>query len=208
MLDISCLVSPIPGHAFFEQAQLEGLLGDDLFQLLGLALEVFDLAAGRRPCHVRSEPAFASFQKLLRPAVVQAFGDTFAAAELGDGDFAAQTVEDDADLLLGRILFAGGPADLTSSSDGVSGVLDFCRLPTVQRVTMSPKSSIPQAANSISQVLMSDTPSRDQRAFSTSKIPFQTIDPSLQSHFANTVCGRGCVHWLGGAYTLAALIGC
>ena len=31
-LDISCLVSPIPGHAFFKQAQFEGLLGDDFFQ--------------------------------------------------------------------------------------------------------------------------------------------------------------------------------
>ncbi len=39
-------VSPISGHAFFEQTQFEGLLGDNFFQLEGLALEVFDLAGG------------------------------------------------------------------------------------------------------------------------------------------------------------------
>src|SRR4051812_28045448 len=58
-------VSPIPGDAFFEQAQLEGLLGDDLFQLLSLALEVFDLAAGRRPCRVRRPDAACRLRGIL-----------------------------------------------------------------------------------------------------------------------------------------------
>ena len=36
------------GHTFFEQAQLESLLGDDFFELLGLAAESLDLVAGYR----------------------------------------------------------------------------------------------------------------------------------------------------------------
>lgn len=36
-------------------------------------------------------------------------------------------------------------------------VLDFCLMPTPQGVTMSSKSSVPQAANSVSQVMMSDS---------------------------------------------------
>lgn len=39
---------------------------------------------------------------------------------------------------------------------GVPGVLDLCLMATAQVVTMSPKSSDPQGANSVSQVLMSD----------------------------------------------------
>ena len=80
----SCFVSPIRDHAFFEQAQLERLLGNDLFQLLGLALEVLDLAAGRSAGRVAGEPALAGFEELLRPTVVEALGDAFAAAEFGD----------------------------------------------------------------------------------------------------------------------------
>jgi len=48
MRDTSCLVSPIPGHAFFEKAKFEGLLDNNLFQFLGLALEILNLTTGRR----------------------------------------------------------------------------------------------------------------------------------------------------------------
>ena len=41
--------------------------------------------------------------------------------------------------------------------DGVSCVLDFCLVPTLQQATMSPKSSVPQAASFVSQVPMSDS---------------------------------------------------
>ena len=37
------MVSPIPGHAFFEQPQFECLLGDNLLQVLRLAPELLDL---------------------------------------------------------------------------------------------------------------------------------------------------------------------
>jgi hypothetical protein len=37
------LVAPIPDHTFLEQAQFEGLFGDDLFQVLRFAAESLDL---------------------------------------------------------------------------------------------------------------------------------------------------------------------
>ena len=103
MRGASCFVAPIPDHAFFEQAQFERLLGDDFLQLLGLALEILDLVAGRGPRGVAGEPPLAGFQELLRPAVIEALGNAFAPAQLGDRVLAAQAVQDDADLLFGRV---------------------------------------------------------------------------------------------------------
>ena len=45
MREASCLLSPIPDHAFFEQPQFERLLGDNLLQVLRLAPELLDLIA-------------------------------------------------------------------------------------------------------------------------------------------------------------------
>ena len=140
------------------------MLGDNLLQLPGLALEVFDFAGCGRPSRVAGETPLAGFEELFRPAVVQALGDALPAAEFGNRGLAAQAVEDDADLLLGRILLrVARRMSRTSRSDGVSGVLDFCLMPTPQGVTMSPKSSVPQAASFVSQVLMSDSPQNRQQ---------------------------------------------
>ena len=46
MRGISCLVVPIPGHAFFKQAEFERLFGDDFLQIAGFATQVFDLVGG------------------------------------------------------------------------------------------------------------------------------------------------------------------
>jgi hypothetical protein len=46
--DISFLAVPIRDHAFFEQLQFQGLLGDDFLQRLGLS-QVLDLAARAVP---------------------------------------------------------------------------------------------------------------------------------------------------------------
>ena len=58
----------------------------------------------------------------------------------------------------------------TSRSDGVSGVLDLCLMSTPQVVTMSPKSSVPQAASFVSQVLMSDRRKKKKRSFSRPRL--------------------------------------
>ena len=67
----SFLASPIPDHAFFEQAQFQGLLGDDLLQRLGFPAQVFDLAAGCRSRCVACKAPFSGLQELLRPSVIQ-----------------------------------------------------------------------------------------------------------------------------------------
>ena len=47
MKGISFAVFPIPDHAFFEQSQFEGLLGDNFLEVLRFAPELLDLV-GRR----------------------------------------------------------------------------------------------------------------------------------------------------------------
>ena len=43
---------------FFEQAQFEGLFGNDFLQLLGLALQIPDLIAGRCASGVAGQPKY------------------------------------------------------------------------------------------------------------------------------------------------------
>src|SRR4029450_1228185 len=154
----SCLVSPIRDHAFFEQAQFERLLGDDFFQLLGLASEIFDFVAGRGAGGIPGQTPLAGLEGLFRPAVVKALGNAFAAAELGDRVLAAQAVKDDADLFLGRVTLPRRPADALDDLFGrqVGGVGFLSHLRSLG-ATMSQKSSIPQAAKSVSRVLMADS---------------------------------------------------
>jgi len=120
MRDISCLVAPILAHAFFEQREFERLLGDDLFQFAGLTPQVLDFVRGRGARLVTGEAALAGFKEFLRPAVVQAFCDALAAAQLRDRDFAAKAVENDSDFFFRRILLAvARRMSRTRRSDGL-----------------------------------------------------------------------------------------
>ena len=69
---------------FFEQAQVQGLLGDDLLQRPGFPAQVLDLVAGRRTRGIPGQPSLAGFQKLLRPVVIQALGDALSPTQLRD----------------------------------------------------------------------------------------------------------------------------
>src|SRR5271163_1116495 len=75
MRNISCLVSPIRNHAFFEQAVFEGEIGDDLLQGLRLAPKVLHLVGGCSARRVAGEAPFTGLQELLRPAIVHRRGD-------------------------------------------------------------------------------------------------------------------------------------
>jgi hypothetical protein len=68
MRGASCLVSPSPDHAFFEQPQFERLLGDNFLQVLRLTPELLDLIGRRSPCRVAGEPALAGLATLKRVA--------------------------------------------------------------------------------------------------------------------------------------------
>ena len=55
--------------------------------------------AGRLTGRVAGKALLAGFQKLLRPAVIQAFRDTLAAAQRGNTLLSPKSLQDDADLL-------------------------------------------------------------------------------------------------------------
>ena len=139
------MVSPIPDHAFFKQAQLEGLLGDDLFQVTCLAAQISDLAAGGFPCRIAGKAPFPGLEELLGPTVIEAFRDPFAAAKLGYAGFPAQTIEHDADLVFRRIVPPGGTADVLDDLLGravwARGFLSHLHSYVV---TMRQKPSVPQ----------------------------------------------------------------
>ena len=73
-------------------------------------------------------------------------GDAFAPAKLGNWGFAAQAIENNADLLFGRILLPGCPSDVADKLLGRHRVGFLSHLRSLG-VTMSQKSSVPQAAN-------------------------------------------------------------
>src|SRR5271169_531647 len=95
-------VSPIRDHAFFEQAQFERLLGNDLLQGARLTAQVLYLVAGRRPCRVTRQPTLASFEELLRPDIIKALSNALTPTQLGNAVVAAQTVQHDPDLVFSR----------------------------------------------------------------------------------------------------------
>src|SRR5450631_2406340 len=96
MQDISRLVLPIPAHAFFKQAVLQGEIGHDLLQGCGLTTKVLHLAGRCGAGRVARQPAFAGLQELLRPAVIHRGGDAFPAAKLRDVLLAAQSFQHNA----------------------------------------------------------------------------------------------------------------
>src|SRR5262245_60193819 len=91
MQDISCLVLPIPAHAFFKQAVLQGEIGHHLLQGGGFTTKVLHLAGRRGAGGVARQPALAGLQELLRPAVTHRGGNAFPAAQLRDVLLAAQS---------------------------------------------------------------------------------------------------------------------
>src|SRR5271167_1030534 len=121
--------------------------------------KVLDLAIGRRTCRVARQTALAGLQELLGPGVIKALGNAFTAAQLGNAGLAAQTIQNYPDLLFGRMTLAGCPADVLHDPlrrrFRVHGFLSHLHS---LMVTMSQKSSVPQAVKSVSQALMPDSP--------------------------------------------------
>src|SRR5665213_2911856 len=112
MRDTSFVVSPIRYHAFFEQTVLQGELGNDLLERGGLLAQALDVVGAGGTGGVACKPALASLHELLGPGVIQALGDAFLAAQLGDAVLAAQAVQNDPDLVLGREVPPGRTADI------------------------------------------------------------------------------------------------
>src|SRR5690606_36833413 len=99
----------------------------------------------------------ACLEELLRPAVIEALGDTLTAAKAGDALLAAQARQDDPDLLLRGIVLPGLPLDPTDQPVGrvlrCSGCLVHLRSMVA---SMNQKSSVTQTLKSVRRVLTSD----------------------------------------------------
>ena len=147
MRDTSFVVVPIREHAFFEQSQLQSLFSHDLFQITGFPTKVFDFSRGRRTRRVARQTLLPCFQELLRPAGIEALGNTLSTAQLGNAVLALQAVQNDPDLLFGRILFARRAAnvlyDLLTVALSCSGflshlhslVVTMCQKPSLIKST-------------------------------------------------------------------------
>ena len=96
-------------------------------------------------------------RKLLGPCVIEALGNAFMAAKLANAGLAPKAVQNDTDLLFGRMTLAGCPPDVLHDplGRGFTGHGFLSHLHSLM-VTMSQKSSLPQAAKSVSQALTPD----------------------------------------------------
>ena len=70
------------------------------------------LVGGGCPRGVAGQPLLAGLEELFRPIVIEALGNALTPAQRGNALLATQAFQHDADLLLRRILFAGGAADV------------------------------------------------------------------------------------------------
>src|ERR1700745_1284840 len=168
MKGISFAVFPIPDHAFFEQSQFEGLFGDNFLEVLRFAPELLDLVGRRRASGVPGKPALAGLEELLRPGIIHALGNAFAPAKLGDRGFAAKPIEHNADLLFRRMVLPSCSSDVADNAFRRHGRrLGFLSHLRSLAATMSQKSSLPQAASSVSQVLKRDSKAGTAGLFQT-----------------------------------------
>jgi len=87
-------------------------LGNDFLELPVLCAKILDIVAGRLPQRVAGELLLAGFEEVFGPAVVEVRGDAFTPTQVGHALLASQSLEDDADPLLGRELAACARADL------------------------------------------------------------------------------------------------
>jgi hypothetical protein len=110
-----------------------------------------DLVRGRRPRGVAGQAFLASFQKFLRPAVIEVLDDPFAPAQLGNAVLAAQPVRtirifssaENWRRVTRRISF-------TTCLAGSFTDPDFCAIFAPSMATMGQKSSLPQLTRSVS----------------------------------------------------------
>ena len=88
-------------HAFFEQAVLQGEVGQRLLQVAALLTQRLHLVTRCRTGGIACKALLASFEEFLGPAIIQALGDPFTAADRGNAVFATQAFQHDADFVLG-----------------------------------------------------------------------------------------------------------
>ena len=71
-------------QTFFENAVLEGHLGDDLLELPVLVSEIFDFVCRRFPDRIARQLLLPRLEEVLAPSVVEVRGDALATTQVGD----------------------------------------------------------------------------------------------------------------------------
>ena len=85
------MVAPSPGRVFFKDAVLQGQVGHHLLEGERLGAQIFDLCARCLTRRIPRQALLPSFEKLLRPTVIQALCNALATAQLGNTVLAAKT---------------------------------------------------------------------------------------------------------------------
>src|SRR5690606_23713745 len=93
------LARPHPRSCFFKQTVFQRQVGNAFLERTSLSAQILDLITGRSTSSIARQSALAGFHELLGPGVIQALRDAFLAAQFGNAVFAAQTIENDPDLV-------------------------------------------------------------------------------------------------------------
>ena len=72
-----------------------------LFKIIIFIFQAFHFIPGGIPQGLASQSIFTGFEKGFGPFVIDRSGNTFTAADFGDGHFAPQAFENDSDFILG-----------------------------------------------------------------------------------------------------------
>jgi hypothetical protein len=90
-----------------------------LFQIVILPLEMLDLLTSGVSYRVSSETLFTRLHEFLGPGIKYARLDPLPPAKVADGNLPSETLENDADLVIWRVLPAGLGPDLPDESLGL-----------------------------------------------------------------------------------------
>ena len=91
----------LPSQTFFEPVIAQIELRHGLLQVAVLTLEASDFISVGFTYGIARKTLLASLKEVLTPAVIRVGVDAFLATQFSDGAFSPQTIQDNADLLLG-----------------------------------------------------------------------------------------------------------
>ena len=103
---------PQPRSCSFVQTVFKAEIGHQFLQCQSLSAQILHLAYIRLAGRITGQPLLAGLEKFLRPALTQALGDPFLAAQLGNAVFAKKAGQHGSDLLLRRMLLARPAPDI------------------------------------------------------------------------------------------------
>ena len=103
----------------FEAVDLQGKVANQLFQIVVLPPEAFNLLMGDVTHRVPGETLFPRFLELLGPGIEDARLDPLSSAEVTNSHFPAEPFQDDADLVFRDVLTTDRGSALPDESPGL-----------------------------------------------------------------------------------------